>query len=200
MRYSKGEVVIAFFTLAYILGFAAYYVSIRNFEFLWYVAVLVFFFLLIALTLRRSHFDLTILWGLSIWGLLHMAGGGIVVNGAVLYAYPLIPIAGSGALFILKYDQFVHAFGFAIATLVAYHLLKPSLIPSPNWKALILILIVAGAGFGVLNEIVEFIAVLTIPETGVGGYENTALDLVFNTLGATVAAGFLYFKNKSGSI
>ena len=38
----------------------------------------------------------------------------------------------------------------------------------------------AGSGFGALNEVVEFIAVLTIPETNVGGYENTGWDLVAN--------------------
>ena len=32
------------------------------------------------------------------------------------------------------------------------------------------------------------LAVLTIPNTNVGGYENTGWDLVFNALGAVVAA------------
>ena len=49
-------------------------------------------------------------------------------------------------------------------------------------------LLAAGSGFGALNEVVEFIAVLTIPETNVGGYENTGWDLVANLVGATVAA------------
>jgi putative membrane protein len=42
-------------------------------------------------------------------------------------------------------------------------------------------------GLGALNEIVEFAAVVASPSTGVGGYYNTALDLVFNGLGATLA-------------
>jgi hypothetical protein len=46
----------------------------------------------------------------------------------------------------------------------------------------------AGIGFGALNEVIEFIAVLTIPNTNVGGYENTGWDLVANLVGATVAA------------
>ncbi len=43
-------------------------------------------------------------------------------------------------------------------------------------------------GLGVLNELIEFSAVLVFPDTNVGGYFNTALDLVFNTLGALAAA------------
>jgi hypothetical protein len=43
-------------------------------------------------------------------------------------------------------------------------------------------------GFGALNEVVEFIAVLTIPNTNVGGYENTGWDLVANLTGTVVAA------------
>ena len=42
-------------------------------------------------------------------------------------------------------------------------------------------------GLGALNEIVEFTAVLTVPNTNVGGYYNTALDLVFNGAGAACA-------------
>lgn len=195
----KGQWFLILFNLVYILGFTLYYVSIKNFEFLWYVAVLVFFFALILSTIHKSKFDYIILWGLSLWGLMHMAGGGVIVGGAVLYALPLIPIAGSGDLFILKYDQFVHFFGFGVSTLVVYHLLRPYLNERANWKIIYPILIVAGAGLGVLNEIVEFTAVLVFPETGVGGYANMALDLVFNTLGAIAATFFIYIRRKYAS-
>jgi hypothetical protein len=52
---------------------------------------------------------------------------------------------------------------------------------------------IAGMGLGALNEIVEFIAVLTLPETGVGGYVNTSLDLTANTIGA---AFFLTWRSR----
>jgi hypothetical protein len=42
-------------------------------------------------------------------------------------------------------------------------------------------------GLGAVNEIIEFVAVLSVPDTNVGGYLNTALDLIFNALGAIVA-------------
>jgi len=38
-----------------------------------------------------------------------------------------------------------------------------------------------------VNEIIEFAAVLMFPQTNVGGYVNTALDLVFNAGGAITA-------------
>ena len=45
----------------------------------------------------------------------------------------------------------------------------------------------AAMGLGAVNEIIEFLAVLSVPETNVGGYVNTALDLVFNAGGAVSA-------------
>lgn len=196
MQLKKGEWLLFFFNLIYIVGFAAYYLRIKNYEFLWYVSVVVFFFLLIGLTLRKTNFNHVVLWGISLWGLLHMAGGGIIVKGSILYALPLIPIVGSGELLILKYDQAVHFFGFAVATLVVYHLLRPYLTTTTNWKVVYPILIAAGAGLGSLNEIIEFTAVLSLSNTGVGGYSNTVLDLIFNTLGAIAAVIFIHFRRK----
>ena len=94
---------------------------------------------------------------------------------------------------MLKFDQVVHAFGFAVATLVVFHLLRPYLGGKVNWKIVYPIIALGGMGLGVINEIVEFIAVVVFPETGVGGYYNTALDLVFNTIGAVLATVFIHF-------
>ena len=192
----KGEWFLMIFNLAYIIGFGAYYISIKNYEFLWYVGVLVFFFLLIGLTLHRSKFDYLILWGLSLWGLMHMAGGGIRLGDSVLYAWRMIPIINSGDIFILKFDQFVHFFGFGVTTLIAYHLLKPYLNEETNYKIIYPLLVAVSMGLGALNEIVEFAAVVSFPETGVGGYYNTALDLLFNMLGAIAAIFVIYLRRK----
>ena len=51
-------------------------------------------------------------------------------------------------------------------------------------------------GLGAVNEIIEFIAVLSFPDTNVGGYLNTSLDLVFNALGAMVAMLVVYSTHK----
>ncbi len=195
MKLTRAHWLLVIFNAAYIAAFTVYYLSIGNLEFLWYVAVLVGFFIAIALTLTRSKFDYVILGGLSLWGFLHMAGGGIRVGDSVLYAYHLIPIVGSGEYFILKYDQAVHMFGFGVATLVAYHLLKPQLTERWNRSVVYTFVALAGMGLGVVNEIVEFIPTLLV-ETGVGGYGNTLLDLIFNTLGAILAIIFIRFSGR----
>lgn len=184
------------FNLIYVAIFTIYYLSIKNYEFLWYVAVLLFFVCLIAFTLKKSKFDYLILWGLSIWGFLHMAGGGIHVGDGVLYALQLIPIWVTDNFFILKFDQLVHFYGFAVATLVAHHLLKPYWNERVNYKVVYPLLVAIGMGLGALNEIVEFMAVVAFSNTGVGGYYNTALDLVFNALGAIAAVIFIHFKRR----
>ena len=197
MRLTKRQWYVVLFSLAYILAFTIYYIIIKDYEFLIYISVLVFFFLLILLTINKSKFDNMILWGLSIWGLLHMAGGGIIINGEVLYNYVLIPIIENGINPILKYDQAVHAFGFAVATLVGYHLLRPYLNKKTNYKVVYPLIVIIGMGLGALNEIVEFIAVITVPNTNVGGYINTSLDLIFNTVGAIAATIFIHIRRKN---
>ena len=182
--------------IIYVAVFAIYYLSIKNYEFLWYVGILVFFLILILSTLRRTNFDRVILWGLSLWGLMHMAGGGVRVGEKVLYAWPVLQLFGEGESLILKFDQVVHFFGFGVATLVFYHLLRGYLDRSGgviNWTVLYPLIVLGGMGIGALNEIIEFIAVVIFGQTGVGGYWNTALDLVFNMLGAIAAAVFIHF-------
>jgi len=197
MSLTRSQLAVLLFSLLYILPFSFYYISIKDFEFLWYIAVLLLFLLLVLFTVHKTHFTPLILWGLSLWGLLHMAGGGVPVADGVLYSYKLIDIVGNGESAILKFDQAVHAFGFAVATLVAHHLMAPRWAPNASRTLLYIGAALIGMGLGAVNEIVEFIAVVTFPETGVGGYFNTALDLVFNTLGAVAAAIFLALKNKN---
>ncbi len=100
---------------------------------------------------------------------------------------------GGGDFFILKFDQFVHAFGFGVTTLVGWHLLKPYLNPKTNYKIIYVLLVAIAMGAGALNEIIEFVSVLLIPNNGVGGYFNTALDLVFNMIGSIIALFIVHF-------
>ena len=175
------------FTLAYVVGFAIWFLAIGNVEFLWYIATLLFFVVLIALTIGRTKFPPFILWGLSVWGLAHMAGGGIKVGGNVLYALVLIPIVGDGELRILKYDQVVHFYGFAVTAVVLWHLLRTNFPALRGTWTIYCFSALASMGLGCLNELIEFAAVLGLPDTNVGGYYNTALDLAFNSAGAVIA-------------
>ena len=200
MKLNKNEWILVVFNLAYILAFTIYYISINNYEFLIYILILVLIFCLVLFTLKKSKFDSIILWGLSIWGLLHMAGGGVRIDGATLYSMEIIKLFNVGDTYVFKFDQFVHAFGFMVATLVGHHLLKPYLNEKTNYKVVYPLLVAIGMGLGALNEIAEFIAVLTVQSTGVGGYFNTLLDIVFNTFGAVIAIIIIHFrrKNKGG--
>ena len=55
----------------------------------------------------------------------------------------------------------------------------------------------AALGFGALNEVVEFVATLLVPETNVGGYRNTGWDLVSNLSGATIAATLIWLRSRA---
>ena len=196
MGIKKGEWALILFTLGYILIYTIYYLSRKNYEFLIYVGVLVFFAVLILATLRKTNFDYITLWGLSIWGLLHMSGGSLRIGDGVLYALEVFKFLNVGDTYVLKFDQVVHAFGFGVTTLVAYHILKTR-IKNMHRGLLYGLCVFIAMGAGALNEIVEFLAVAILPKTGVGGYFNTGLDLVFNGLGSLIAVIFIHFYYKN---
>jgi len=153
-----------------------------NKEFVFYLVVLVIMAGLILLVHRRVKFPLVLLTCLSIWGLLHMMGGMIVLPGKseVLYNFWIVPD-------LVRYDQLIHAYGFGIATWACWVCLidiQSDVRPTPGSLSLVLL---AGLGLGAVNETVEFFAVLILPETNVGDYANTGWDLVFNLIGALIA-------------
>ncbi|MCX7011697.1 MAG: DUF2238 domain-containing protein [Candidatus Sumerlaeota bacterium] len=173
-----------------VVGFGAYFLSKANFEFVIYVGVILFFGALLLATNRKVEYPNSVLWGLTAWAFLHMAGGGVFLRGVRLYDVILLPL--SRTLPILRYDQFVHVVGFGAATLVMFHLLRPLLRPDRRgWIALSIVVVMAGLGVGALNEIVEFAVSLIVPGSGVGDYQNTALDLVSDLVGAALAMGYV---------
>lgn len=166
-----------------------------NFEFILYVGVILIVAAWVLRAQRFVRFDLTILWGLTIWGFLHMAGGNLRVRGDILYNLSLLPIVPE-PYHILRFDQAVHVFGFGVATLFCHHLLRPLLTEHIQRRGTLFFLVVLmGVGIGAVNEMIEFLAVVTVPETNVGGYENTALDLVFNTIGSVLAVVLVIRKS-----
>jgi uncharacterized membrane protein len=191
------------FTALYMISAVAGAMVQGNKEFVFYIVVMLVLIGVVTLVHRAVTLTTALLWALSLWGLLHMAGGlvplpkGWPYNGdhAVFYSWWIIPQR-------LKYDQVVHAYGFGVTTWVCWHCLKASMrrgfgIHLKPTFGMLVICAAAGVGFGALNEVVEFIAVLTIPNTNVGGYENTGWDLVSNLIGATLAVGIIRFGRKS---
>ena len=178
---------VAIFTVAYTLAFTAWFLSAGNWEFIVYILTMVGLIALVGLTLDKAGYPLPLLWALSLWGLLHMAGGGVPVNGSVLYNLVLVPLVDVSGSPILKYDQAVHAYGFGVTAWLLHQLLIRHFPSSRGtWTAFTYPLFGA-MGLGALNEMIEFSAVLMVPDTNVGGYVNTALDLCFNALGAFIA-------------
>ena len=208
---------VGLFTAAYTLLATWGALRAGNREFVFYIAVMLILIAGVAAVHGRVRLSPALLWCLSVWGALHMAGGLVSVPAEwptegefrVLYSWWIIPKAfaepgESGGW--LKYDQVVHAYGFGVATWLCWQGLSgavtqgtrdrvaadDSLRPTPG---LMLIVAIAGMGLGALNEIVEFIAT-RITVTNVGGYVNTGWDLVYNAIGAISAAFIIYFGSR----
>ena len=169
-----------------------------NSEFVIYIAVMAVLIAGVYLIHRRANLSIALLWCLSIWGLLHMAGGLLPIPESwpynpphpVLYSLWLIPEK-------LKYDQIIHAYGFGITTWLCWEALRNGVIGNhqitlrPTVGVMILCA-AGGMGFGAFNEVIEFVATLSLPETNVGGYINTGWDLVYNLIGSALAAIIIY--------
>ncbi len=198
MLLTRRELPILIVNLVYITVFTAVTVRELNFEFMLYVGVILIAAGWILWKQRTLRFDRSILWGLTIWGMLHLSGGNIPVGEGVLYGVELIPLVPR--YHILRYDQVVHVFGFGLATLVCHHLLRPHLRTGiTRWGTLSFLIVLMSSGFGALNEMIEFAVVLIVPETGVGGYDNTMLDLVFNLIGGILAVSWLALRRRRES-
>lgn len=179
---------IVIFTVLYVLGFATVFFTQQNFEFVMYLVVLLILASIVSYTyLRGVAYTKITLWLLSVFGLLHFLGGTSFTEGDIVYNLILIDLIAE-PYSILKYDQAVHAFGFFTTTFVAYDVLKTNLKENFSSAAVLFSIVFVSAGLGALNEIVEFSATLLLQNVHVGGYENTALDLVFNLSGALCAA------------
>lgn len=180
-------------TLLLLVVFTAYYLWQGNGEFMIYIGVIVGYLALILATRRRVHYPAGLLWGFLLWALLHMLGGSVYLGQTRLYELILVPL--SQRLPILRYDQAVHAFGFGLTAVLAAILVRPYLAPGIRpGRDLALVIVMAGLGFGALNEIIEYGVTLAVPDSGVGDYQNTSLDLVADLVGAW--GGWLWLRRR----
>lgn len=193
VRLSSAEIGVLAFTFFYMAVSLAASALLKNEEFTFYFVVMCLLIAAVATVHLRVRLHLGALWGLSLWGLAHMAGGLMPIPASwpihgephVLYNWWLAPG-------LLKYDQLVHAYGFGLVTWIcwqglqgAFHTHGIAVEPS---LGLLTLCVAGGMGFGAANEVVEFIATLTLPGTNVGGYANTGWDLVANWIGCLIAA------------
>lgn len=186
----SGRIFVLLFTLLYIAAAGVYFFTSGVKEFTLYLAVLLVLVGLVAWTLPRTKLPTWALWLLSILGLLHALGGGVKVHGDVLYNYILIPIINNGlnGITLWRFDQLVHPYGTFVAGLIIYFFIAHYSKLPRLWMVIIAAL--AAMGLGAINEVIEFITKITIPNTDVGGYNNTAIDLCSNFIGAVIGAAF----------
>lgn len=174
-----------FLTYAFILAMLIYFVSIGNYEFIGYAAVVGLLFYIIIFLDKKYDFPASSIWFFSGWVVLHFLGGAVYIGDTKLYDLLLINIFnGGGEFMILKYDQFVHAYCYFAFSILIYFILKKHM-KSNKGPALVVFTILSAIGIGLLNEIIEFgMVIFADAAEAVGGYYNTALDLVFNLIGA----------------
>ena len=195
----RNEKTIVAFTLLYIAPALWGSLSGGKMEFVLYIAVMGVLLMPVLMLHHRVKLHPAALWGLSLWGLAHMCGGLVEVPSSwptagespVLYNWWIIPEK-------LKFDQVVHAYGFGLTTWICWQALQwafrcDGIAIRPTFGLLVLCG-AAGMGFGALNEVVEFIATLTVPETNVGGYINTGWDLVSNLIGSLIACVLIWIS------
>jgi len=191
------------FSIVYAVVAALVTTRNSNAEFLIYIWVMVVLFGLIGWLHWRIHLATASLWCLSVWGLLHMAGGLVPVPTSwpiagdmrVLYSWWIVPG-------YLKYDHVVHAYGFGITTWICWQGLGAALRAHTRVRptfGVLLLCAAAGMGFGALNEVVEFAATLSVPDTNVGGYVNTGWDLISNLAGCFIATILIRLLHRSPS-
>ncbi len=194
---SKHHWYIIGFSTLYLIAGGVYFLRDLNNEFVVYVVVIVAIFAGVFATLRQTQFPLWMLWLLSIWGLMHVAGGAVQIGDHVLFAHKIYPFLDYGGdFYILKYDQLVHAYLYGLVALMAHHTLRVPLKVAGHVFLVGLAAAMISLGISGLNEIMEFLIAVTLEENGVGGYENAMLDLIFNFSGALLALGILFVVRK----
>ena len=192
---NKKFLYLGVFTLTYLLLGGIYFLQDFNLEFVIYIAVIMAIFGGVLLLHKSVRFPMWMLWMLSVWGLMHVLGGAVPTSDGVLFAHRIYPFLDlGGEFYILKYDQVVHLYLYGLVAVMAHHLIRQQLNISGHNKLMFVLAVLASVGVSALNEIMEFLISIFMVN-GVGGYENTMLDICFNLTGALLAVA-IYLKFK----
>ncbi|MHB8861515.1 MAG: hypothetical protein ACYC6N_03860, partial [Pirellulaceae bacterium] len=151
-RFSSAEIGVLAFTALYMLVWLVASFILKNNEFVLYFLVMCVLIIAVMAVHHHVRLHLGALWGLSLWGLAHMAGGLTSLPASwpiqgethVLYNWWIVPG-------VLKYDQFVHAYGFGLVTWICWQSLRAALasrgvIVKPTF-GLLTLCVTAGMGF-----------------------------------------------------
>jgi uncharacterized membrane protein YjdF len=175
------------FTIVYIIFFAFVAISNERTAFLFHTTFIGIITCFISFYYEKMHLTKMLVVMLSIFGLLHLIGAILYLDGIRMYEYPLF--------WGMHFDNLVHSTGGAVAALVGHNFLQNHLDDQMKHHPIpfIFLLITFAAGLGTYNEIAELMGVLFFNAAPfVGGYINNAFDLIFNILGAFVASTAIY--------
>jgi hypothetical protein len=142
-------------------------------EFFFYSLVIFGWILLLWKVFRRYDFDAAVLGLVQAGILMHFAGAFVQIDGGRLYDAHLLGI---------RYDKFVHFGNAFAASFLVSRLFRIQGIQPTRINALFLVLVVLG--LGAIVELVEYVALQTIPSALVGNYDNNMQDLVANLCGS----------------
>lgn len=163
----------------------------QNYEFLIYAITVILLVIVLYRTDRHFGFNRLGLWLFNGWLVLHILGGLASYQGVRFYDLLLLDLVGD-PYHVLKYDQFVHFYCYVVISILMWSVVKKIAKPDANGLTLCVLNVLAASSVGAVNEIVEFLAVILLGSEGVGGYTNTAIDLVANLLGAIVGTLYIY--------
>lgn len=179
-RWFQKEFAVLSFTLFYLIFFTIYAIIQKNTEFIFYSSILFFVLYLGIIIHKRVQLPEFIIIGFSLFGLLHLLGGNLVLNGTRLYETTFFYNT-------IRYDNIVHFIGSGLATL-AFNVLLYDFFQTEkkvHHTTYYLVLIFMTLGVGTLNEIIEFFAVIFFhAQEEVGDYINNSVDLIYNFIGA----------------
>ena len=197
MKNKKIVLTILLFNIIYVILFGIHFYFKGNLEFMWYVFILFALINIFGFLHKKYGFSTLTLIGLSIWGIGHMLGGSTLLTEDRLYTQILIPLFTTGDTTLFRYDHLLHFYFYIVMTSVIYQITRHYIKPGSRWLPVAALILFASMGVGAFNEIVEFLPVLFLSETGVGGYYNVAWDIVFNTLGAITTVIYISLKRKN---
>ncbi|MAG02980.1 hypothetical protein CMI42_06590 [Candidatus Pacearchaeota archaeon] len=163
---------------------------------MWYVGILVLLVLGVILVHKKYNYPSLVLFGASLWGFLHLLAGWYKIGESVLYGYVFWPVlvTDNPELVLFKFDQFMHLYTYFVMIFLIYYVIKNYFVENHSRTMISVFLIISAMGIGAINEIAEYIPVLIADNTGVGGYHNTLLDLIFNAVGAIFGVIVLRLK------
>ncbi|MFC5049468.1 DUF2238 domain-containing protein [Rubritalea spongiae] len=188
------------FTLLYQCGLAILAVIQHNYEFLYYSAIQLFFVALLCIAHKRIHYSISLLWLLSLWGLLHLASGIFFVPESWGETGEPKALQNFRIISQLRYQHLEHFCGFFLVTWVSWQTLcsiihtryQRRLMPT---FGLLLLCATSSMGYGAFNELAEFLATKIMEDTLKTGYQDTSWDMVANTAGVFFASITIKLRN-----